>query len=341
MVSKMNNHMYISLAGDDRVLHFLMHESTGQLSQIGDYAISGRPAPLAIHPSGRTLYIGRRGICQLSAYKRDLNTGKLTPQDSIPLPSDPCYLATDRTGRFLLSAYYQAGHVAVHPLDADGVPGHPPIEWLATGHGSHAIQTDPSNRYAFVPHIAGPNGPNMILQFLFNTNTGHLRLNTPPKVIPPPGTGPRHYCFHPQQPILYFSNEQGCSITAYRLDKSTGHLTLFQTVSTLPPTFSGQNTCAQIHLSPDGRFLYAPNRGDNTIAGFTVNPTNGALALIDWTSTEPIPRAINIDRQGHFLFAAGLKSGVLASYRINSNNGHLNPLTTTALGQEPMWILLI
>lgn len=335
----MENHLYISLAGDDCILHFALDESTGQLSQIGAYDAPGRPAPLAMNPSNQILYVGCRETCELSAYKQNQETGQLTLQASISVPSDPCYLATDRSGHFLLSAYYQAGHIAVHALDSEGLPVHPAVEWLATGHGAHAIQTDPSNRFAFVPHIAGPKGPNMILQFLFNADTGHVRPNTSPRVVPPPQTGPRHYCFHPHLPILYFSNEQGCSVTAYRLHIEQGYLTPFQTISTLPPSFSGQNTCAQIHISPDARYLYAPNRGANTIAGFTINRVTGRLTLINWAPAEPVPRAVNIDRLGNFLFAAGLESGTLTSYRINTSNGRLHPLTTFQIGKEPMWIL--
>jgi 6-phosphogluconolactonase len=337
----MENQVYISLAGNDRLLHFTLDETSGQLSQIGVYDVPGRPAPLAMSPSNRILYVGCRDTCKLSAYKRDPNSGQLTFQESVSVPSDPCYIATDRSGRFLLSAYYQAGHIAIHALDSRRIPTHPPVEWLATGHGAHAIQTDPSNRFAFVPHIAGPKGPNVILQFFFNADTGHLRPNSPPRVVPPPETGPRHYCFHSQLPILYFSNEQGCSVTAYRLNTEQGYLTPFQTISTLPPNFTDQNTCAQIRISPDARFLYAPNRGANTIAGFTINPVNGRLTLINWTPAEPVPRAINIDRQGTFLFAAGLESGTLTTYRINTSNGRLLPLSTFKIGKEPMWILLV
>lgn len=337
----MDNHLYVSLAGEDRILHFTLDRTTELLSQIGDYRVPGRPSPLATNPSNTTLYVGCRETCELSAYKRDTDSGQLSLQGSISVPSDPCYLATDRSGRFLLSAYYQAGHIAIHALDSEGIPSHPPVEWLATGHGAHAIQTDPSNRFIFVPHIAGLKGPNMILQFFFNTDTGHLMPNTLPKVTPPPETGPRHYCFHPQLPVLYFSNEQGCSVTAYRLNTAKGHLTPFQTISTLPPSFTDQNTCAQIHISPDGRFLYAPNRGANTIAGFTVDPKNGGLTNVTWTETEPVPRAINIDRQGKFLFAAGLESEKLAYYRINASNGHLYPHAVFKIGKEPMWILPI
>jgi 6-phosphogluconolactonase len=145
--------------------------------------------------------------------------------------------------------------------------------------GAHSIQTDPSNRFAFVPHIAG-RGPNEIWQFRFDEQTGHLTPNSPPKVVPDQPVGPRHFCFHPSKDLLYCSNEQGCSVTAYRFNTSTGTLTALQTVSTLPDGYTGQNSCSQIQIGPSGKFLYAPNRGHNSIAGFAVDAATGLLTPI-------------------------------------------------------------
>ena len=133
----------------------------------------------------------------------------------------------------MLSAYYQGAHVGVHPIGADGSVGDPPIEWLATATGAHAMQTDSTNSYAFAPHIAG-NGPNAIFQFKFDENTGHLTPNSPAKVEPEEFLGPRHFCFHPSLDVLYFSNEQDCSVTGYRLDTGNGTLSASQTLTTLP-----------------------------------------------------------------------------------------------------------
>jgi 6-phosphogluconolactonase len=108
----------------------------------------------------------------------------------------------------VLSSYYQRAHAAVHAVGQDGAVGGPPIEWLKTAIGAHAIQTDPSNRFAFVPHIDNRGGPNAIFQFRFGPQTGHLTPNSPLRVGQPAGTGPRHFCFHPRKDILYFSNEQ-------------------------------------------------------------------------------------------------------------------------------------
>ena len=126
--------------------------------------------------------------------------------------------------------------------------------------------------------------------------------------------------------MLYTSNEQGCSVTAYALDRSTGLLRALQTVSTLPESYSGENSCAQIRMTPSGRFLYAPNRGHDTIAAFSVDDSTGLLTAIGHTPTERMPRAFDIDPSGRFLYAAGLETGRLASYAIDQASGALTPL---------------
>jgi len=336
----MKYHMYISIAGENRIALFTVDADTGNVTPQDDIAVSGRPAPLVVDPQHRYLYIGRRGERKISGYRINQETGALSAVGTVLLESDPVYLSTDRKGRFLLSAYYGAGRVAVHAIEDDGAPTSPPVQWLATGHGAHSIQTDPTNKFAFVPHIAGPDGPNMILQFRFDDNTGHLIPGLQPRVDPEPGVGPRHFCFNPSKEILYFSNEQGCSVTGYRLDPIWGNLSPFQTVSTLPQDFRGRNSCAQIQISPSGKFLYAPNRGHNTIACFSVDLATGKLTPIGWVPTETIPRAFSLDPGGNFLYAAGLESGRLASYRIDQESGQLQPLQTYILGKEPMWILI-
>ena len=138
--------------------------------------------------------------------------------------------------------------------------------------------TDRSNRFAYVPHIARFNdnvlepvresqGPNVILQFKFDANSGQLTPNEPLRLEQEGRLGPRHLCIHPTQDVVYFSNEQGCSVTAYRMDDA-GLLSAMQTISTLPGGYAERNTCSMIQLSPAGDFLYVPNRGHNSIASF-------------------------------------------------------------------------
>ncbi len=182
-------------------------------------------------------------------------------------------------------------------------------------------------------------GPNVIMQFRFDADTGRLTANSPFRVEPAERLGPRHYCFHPTLDLVYFSNEQGCSVTGYRLDPASGTLSAAQTISTLPDGYTARNTCSQIHLTPSGRFLYVGNRGHNSIAGFAVDTATGRLTAIGRVSTEAVPSAFGLDPAGRFVFAAGTASGRLASYRINQETGALTPLTTYAVGQRPGAVL--
>lgn len=334
----MPTYMYVSLQGEDRIVIFTIDPETGNLAPQGEVKVEGGPAPLAIGPLRQSLYVGRRGSRQLSSFSVDQTTGVLTMSGTVELETDPCFLATDRKGRFVLASYYEGAGVSVHPVGDDGSVGAPPVEWRHTARGAHSFQTDPANRFAFVPHIAG-RGPNRILQFRFDEATGHLTPNVPDRVTPERPDGPRHFCFHPRLNVLYFSNEQGCSVTGYHLDPSSGTLRPFQTVSTLPTGFQGQNSCSKIQITPSGKFLYAPNRGHDSIAGFSVDATSGWLTPIGQTPSERVPRAFSLDPEGRFLYAAGLESGRLASYRIDQATGDLDPIGTYPLGQRPMWVL--
>ncbi len=342
--------LYVCAQDEDKIAIFGMDGGTGRLELQAEVPVSGGPSVLAIGPNRQVLYVGHRGVPTISSFQIDQRTGGLTQQRTVSPSHAPTFLAPDRTGRYLLSAYYQGGFAAVHQLGEDGAVGAEPVARLETATGAHAIGTDRSNRFAFVPHIARLNdnvlepprdnpGPNMILQFRFDANNGGLSPNSPFRVEPTERLGPRHYCFHPSLDLVYFSNEQGCSVTGYRLDPTAGTLTATQTISSLPDGYSARNTCSQIHLTPSGRFLYVANRGHNSIAGFAVDAANGRLSSLGQTSTEAVPSAFGLDPAGHFLFAAGSATGRLASYRINGETGALTPLATYAVGQRPMAVL--
>ena len=343
--------LYVCLQDEDKIVAFTMDATTGQLTPHATVAVAGGPSVLALSPDRQMLYVGHRTVPAISSFRIDPATGGLTPQGRVTATHAPTFLAPDRTGRFLLSAYYQGGSAAVHPLGADGAVGAPLCATLATAMGAHAIQTDPSNQFAFVPHIARFNdnvleplrestGPNMIVQVKFDAQTGQLSPNTPLRVEPATRLGPRHYCFHPTLPVVYFSNEQGCSVTAYRLAPATGTLTAMQTLTTLPEGFTARNTCSQIHLTASGQFLYVGNRGHNSLAGFAVDAATGQLTALGHVATEAVPSAFGLDPTGQFVFAAGTASGRLASYRIYGETGALAPLATYAVGQRPAAVLV-
>ena len=333
-------HMYVALQEDNKISVFTVDPDSGKLAPQLEVSVHGGPFTLAISPDRKFLYAGCRDVPQINSYQIDQATGGLTQNGSVALEFNPTYIATDRKGKFVLSAYYQGAHVGVHPIGGDGSVGEAPIEWLETATGAHAMQTDPTNSYAFVPHIAG-NGPNAIFQFRFDENTGHITPNSPPRVDLEEFLGPRHFCFHPSLDVLYFSNEQGCSVTAYNLDTAAGTLSPFQTVPTIPDDYTERNTCSQIHVTATGKFLYAPNRGHNSIACFSIDSATGGLTSAGRVASEPVPNALGLDPQGKFAFSAGQESGRMATFSINADSGELSPLETYALGNRPAWVSII
>ena len=335
----MTMQMYITVSGEDRIARYEVDEDTGALTHVGDVRTAARPAPLAVNPAGDRMHVGCRDEIAISSYAIG-DGGDLTHIGDVAVNNDPCYMATDRAGRFLLSAYYEGGLCAVHAIGEDGAVTAPPVEWLATAKGAHSMQTDPSNRFAFVPHISGGTGPNAIFQFRFDAETGHITPNSPARVGMDAELGPRHFCFHPNKDILYFSDEQGCSVTGYNFNADNGTLSAFQTISTLPDGYTERNSCSQIQIAPSGEFLYAPNRGHNSIACFSVDGDSGTLTSIGHAESEAVPRAFSIDPSGRFLYAAGLDTGRLAAYRIEGD-GTLTRFATYDVGEEPMWVLII
>src|SRR5579863_8168982 len=323
--------LYVGLQDDDKIASFLIDADSGRLTPQAELAVAGGPSVMAVSLDRRMLYVGQRDGPAISSYRIDQASGGLTPAGSAPQPHAPTFLAPDRSGKFLLCAYYQGGGAAVYRLQVDGTVGAPSQDWLATDTGAHAIATDPSNRFAFVPHIARVQdnvmeppknipGPNVIMQFRFDAQSGRLTPNSPFRVEQADMIGPRHYICHPSLDVVYFSNEQGCSVTAYRLDPAAGTLAALQTISTLPAGHSERTTCSQIHLTPSGRFLFVGNRAatSSSIAAFAVDAATGQLTAAGHAPAEAVPSAFCLDPGGRFLFAAGTATGRLASYRIDA-----------------------
>lgn len=366
----MSYRLYISLQNDSCIKQYEMDPRSGALSPRGESEALGGPGPMTPNPAGDKIYVGFRGVSTgthsggdgkprkefgLGSFAIEPGSGMLKPINRVQMPGEPCYMRIDARGRFLLSTYFQAGHCAVHKLDAAGAISEPGIEWRATNPGAHSIHLDQENRYAFVPHIALGNGgltrlapdrqtpANAIFQFRFDQETGKLAPNDPDRAGPPAGQhlGPRHAVFHPTQPWLYVCNEQSSSVSIYRLNRDTGTLTLGNSISNLPPQDAGKkNTCADIQIHRNGRFLYAPNRGHNTIATYAVDQSTGELTSTGWFRADARPRAFMLDPTGHFLYCAGFETGRLTCYRIDQQDGTLTELESYQAGKVPMWILI-
>jgi 6-phosphogluconolactonase len=342
--------LYVGLQDDDKIVTFGIDGGAGKPVPRAETPAVGAPSVFAVSPDRRVLYVGYRGTPGIESCRVDAASGALTSLGRVATEHPPTYLAADRAGKYLLSAYYQGAYAAVHALGSDGAVSGPPLDRQNTAPGAHAILTDPSNRFAFVPHIARQQdnvleppknipGPTFIAQFRFDAATGRLHPNG--KLEPNTPIGPRHYCFHPTLDIVYFSDEQGCSVTAYRLDRASGTLSAVETIPSLPTGVTVRNTCSQIYLTPSARFLYVGNRGHNSIAGFAVDPATGRLTPAGHAPTEAVPTAFGLDSTGTFLFAAGTATGRLASYRVDANTGALTPLETRTVGRRPAAVLAV
>ena len=330
-------HMYVSNAGGEWLSHFLMDEQTGKLEKQKNIELEGTPGALATNAAETFMFVSLRSLKHFGSYAIDRASGLLSKIGAVPLEDGSPYITTDNTDQYLLASYYGSGHVSTHRIAADGSLSRDPVQWIETEGHAHSIQTDRSNRFAFVPHT---NPANAIYQFRFDQNTGALTPNDPPKVQPDTPEGPRHFAFHPHRDLLYSVNENGSTVSAHRFDPEQGTLSSFQVISTLPGGPDDENTTAEIELTRDGKHLYASNRGHDSLALFDVKD-DGSLESRAHYPTEAIPRFFDLDPEGRFLYSAGQSSGRLASYRIDAGTGALEPLEVHEVGESPMWIRFV
>ncbi|MGI6368804.1 MAG: lactonase family protein [Anaerolineae bacterium] len=333
----MQYRLLLAQQDDDLLTMYAMDGDTGRLTVEQRYPVAGGPAPLALDPQGRWIAVGLRASPALATVSLD-GRGLLGDELSrVAVPTDACYVSIDKTGQNVLAAYYQAGTASVHRLDSQGRIAAEATQWLTVERHAHCLHTDRSNRFAFLPQTMPADRIN---QYRFDAQAGQLTPNLPALAPVAGGQGPRHYAYHPALNRLYTSNEDGSSTSAYALGED-GTLQLLGTWSTLPEGFAGRNTCAQIHLDPQGRWLFVSNRGHNSLAIFAVDPVSGMLTPQGHRPTEPTPRVFGVDPSGRFVYAAGLGSNRLAAYRLDGDTGSLQEIETYAVGRNPMWVLFI
>ena len=330
-------HVYVSNSGSEWFSHFIMDENTGALEPQDNIALDGVPGAVATNAADTLLFLSLRSQQQLGSYAINQESGKLTKISGVSVQEGPPSLRTDNTDRYLLASYYGAGHVSVHQIADDGTLSEEPLQWIHTGQRAHSIQTDRSNRFAFVPHTMPTNA---IFQFRFDQSSGTLTPNNPPKIQPDGPEGPRHFAFHPQKDLLYSINEDGSTVSAHHFDAQQGTLSSFQVISTLPEGFDGDNTTAEIAITPDGKYLYGSNRGHDSLALFDVGD-DGTLTAKGHFATETTPRFFDLDPTGNFLYAVGQGSGRMASYQVDIASGVLVPMEVYDVDESPLWIQFV
>ncbi len=292
---------------------------------------------LAVSPDKRFLIAAVRSKpFQAYSYSIDKSSGALNLVGTGTLAESYPYIALDRSGRFLLGASYGANQVGVNPVGADGRVGEP-LQVIPTARNAHSIRTDNTNRFVFVAHL----GTDQVFQFLFDEKSGRLSANTPPVLQLKQGTGPRHLIVSSDNRFVYLLNELTGMVTTLSLDPNAGTLKELDSVSVLPPDTKlvtgpprgavgtpganqgPRNTdndiwASDLHLTPNGRFLYAAERTSSTLGAFRVDTTSGKLTYLGSTPTEKQPRGFNIDPTGRFVVVSGEKSDTISSYAIDA-----------------------
>ncbi len=310
---------------NDGSLRFLAAEKTGQ-----------NPSFLTVHPNKRYLFsVNELNQGEVSAFTISPRGTGLEQLNHQPTNgAAPCYLSTDPTGRWLLSANYSGGSLAVHPIQADGRLG--PMADHVQHHGTgpnegrqvkahaHSIEYSPGGQYVICCDL----GLDRVLVYTLDEMTGKLSLHS--QASAEPGAGPRHFAFHPRLPCLYVANELGNTVTLNAWDEAAGVITPVQSWSTLPDGYGEESSVADIHLHPSGNFLYVSNRGHNSLAIYAVSPQDGSLALIGFEPTGgAIPRNFAISPDGRFVYVANQMTDNIVSFSLDSESGKL-----TATGNE-------
>lgn len=317
--------------------------STGQLTSIGLAATTINPSFLAVAPNQRFLYAvnevsnyqGQKSGA-VSSFAIDRATGKLAFINQIASQgTDPCYITVDKTGKYVLVANYTSGSIAVFPIQEDGSLGEASTFVQHTGHGTnpqrqegphaHSIDMSPDNRFAIVDDL----GLDETTVYRFGDSaslTPDSRLMLTSTAKADPGAGPRHFAFSPNGKFGYVLHEMGSTITAYSFDSTSGELKPLQTISSIPKTFTKLDESAEIQVAPSGKFLYASNRGHDSIAVFAIDPAKGTLTLVEYVPTKgESPRSFEIAPGGSLLLAANEKSDNIVLFHVDAHSGRLTP----------------
>ncbi|MDQ3395268.1 MAG: beta-propeller fold lactonase family protein [Bacteroidota bacterium] len=310
--------------------------ATGELKHVNTTRGVDNPSFLAFDPGKEFLYAVNevtdfKGTASgaVSAFLIDKKTGELSFLNQQSTHGGaPCYVQVDKSGKSLLVANYEGGNVAIFPIQSNGHIGEATkvIDQNNANKGkkdqahAHCIVTDPENKFA----VAADLGMDKLFIYKLDANTATLIPNEPYSISTKKGAGPRHFTFNKNGKYAYGINELNSTLTAYSYNKKKGKLTEIQTVSTLPENYEGESYCADVHISPNGKFLYGSNRGHNSIVVFSIDQKSGQLSLVEHSSTlGNWPRNFAINPSGKILLVANQKSDDIFTFFIDSKNGKL------------------
>lgn len=339
--------------GSDGIYAYRFNPAKGELNSIGLVAKTDNPSFIAIDSAGQFLYAvneldlfqnGPAGAISVFSINKESGQLKFLQQTS-SLGAAPAHLSLDRSGRYLLVANYNGGNVAVFPIGSDGLLGRQTSLIQDSGSSvnpdrqagphAHFIHATIDNKFVMTADL----GIDKVLIHRFDANTGLLTPADSGYVKLEPGSGPRHIAFSPSGKFIYVLNELTSTITTFLYEAETGKMQMKMTLSTLPKNFAGNNSAAEIVVDTKGKFLYVSNRGNNTIAHFSVNSDDGSLKPIEWISSGgKTPRNFEIDPTGQWLFAANQGSDNITLFRIDKVTGRLNQISDSTKLNSPVCI---
>lgn len=341
--------LYLASTKDKSIVAYSVDNRSGKLQRKFQVELPGNAGPLTFSPDKKFVYAAVTGLkgrtAGVTTFQRNAD-GTLHLLATAKIKTRTPYIRADRSGKYLLAAHYATGEVTVYRI-VDGLCTDEMVEYLKTEKTAHCVEFDPSGKFVFVPHTS----PNKVYQYRLDAKTGKLIPNDHPFVKGPDENHnyhqPRHYAHHPTLNMAYTSNEKGGGISAWKFDPKKGTLKLMQTLPTLPQDFTGRSAAADIHISPNGRFVYVSNRdvtqertaGKDTLAGFSLDPKTGKMTSIGHFATTRVPRSFCIDLTGQFLYAVGQRSHKLFAYRINQKTGKLSHFATLETGGVPIWVM--
>lgn len=351
--------VYVSNAADGDISTYRML-AAGELQAGPRVPAAPVVMPMAVSPDKRFLYAAVRSQpYQVFVYAIDREQGALKPLGSSPLAESMAYISLDPGGRFLFAASYGAHLVSVNGVAADGRVSPEPLQVVPTGRNAHSIRVDGTNKFAFVPNL----GNDQIMQFTFDSTTGRLTANTPAAVRAGEGTGPRHVVMSGDNRFVYVLSEFLAKVLVFSLDSRTGRLMqvgeavglpadsglrpgsrrdpIAAGSTVAPPDTSRDIWAADIHLTPDGRFLYISERTSDTLAGFSVNRKTGLLTYLGSAPTEKQPRGFAIDAKGQFMVATGEASDMVSVHAIDPASGALARLGRYPAGKGGNWVEIV
>lgn len=326
--------VYLSQRTKNVIAVYRMSPEDGKLTPVVETPLD-KPGPLTLNTSLRRLYaVGYPDT--IHTYTIDSESGRIESLAKIQLPGQPEYLSLDRDGRYLLAVLYSQHQIVVCPLDKQGRPLGDQMQTLVSGRLPHSIRSDRNNRFVYVPC----KGSNNIFQYTWVESGKGMSPQPVGRHATPKGVGPRHLWFHPKKDWLYVINEGDRSLTFYQIAPDKGELRPVQTLSTVSkgaPKGSG----AHIQITPDGRFVYSSDRGDDSIAGFSIDQTSGELKAAGRTATARGPRAFAIDPSGRFLVSGGTADGRVVVHAIDQESGQTEAKHTYDTRGGPVWVEIV